>query len=59
MKQCDTCAHFVLLPSRLDGNGWCNAPIPLWAWNMLNQVSLSLMPASGGVGCETWEDATP
>lgn len=62
MKCCDTCAHFVLLPSSQERVGWCNKPIPLWVDVLLERHPddhASLMSVSDGSDCQTWEDATP
>jgi hypothetical protein len=57
MNCCDTCKHFVILPSKPERIGWCNAPLPEWVENMAVGPQASLMKATDGKECSTYQDA--
>lgn len=59
MKCCDTCRHFVLLPGRVNREGWCNAVLPEWAEEVdrFLGTQASLVKPDAGQECAAWQDA--
>ena len=59
MKCCDTCKHFVILPTRVDRMGWCNVTLPEWLEDIEMALGrqASIIKATAGKECAAWQDA--